>query len=299
MSFQIDAMARANAATRLEAWTSVLTYDRRVLNVRPVFAVDGLSVADVACRHDRGRGTAEPAPGHMLVVVRRGCFVRTADGVRSVLDPTTAYCTNPGEEQRYDHPLDGGDDCTAIGVDATLAASVLGGQPDLPAVLPTSSPLDLAHRVLLAAAHRGVDTHQLYERTLRLVADALADALPARVASGSPAGVRARRALADAAREALAERPERSLPELARELAVSPHHLSRVFSAVTGHTVSRHRMRLRTRAALGRLVGGETDLAALAADLGFADQSHLCRVLRSETGSVPSALRRLLNGAGA
>jgi AraC-like DNA-binding protein len=53
-------------------------------------------------------------------------------------------------------------------------------------------------------------------------------------------------------------------------------------------------MRLRVRAALERLAGGERSLARLAADLGFADQSHLCRVIRSETGHTPSALRRAL-----
>ncbi|MQA75171.1 MAG: helix-turn-helix domain-containing protein, partial [Solirubrobacterales bacterium] len=103
-----------------------------------------------------------------------------------------------------------------------------------------------------------------------------------------------RRALADAAREALAADPERSLPDLACALATSPHHLSRVFRAQTGHTVSRHRMRLRARAAMERLAGGERELARLAADLGFADQSHLCRVLRGETGRTPSALRAAL-----
>jgi AraC-like DNA-binding protein len=266
-----------------------------VLTVRQAFARDGLSLADVACRHDRGRGEAEPAHARMLVMVRRGCFVRHADGVESVLDPTVAYCVNPGEEHRYDHPHDDGDDCTAIGVDSALAASFRGGEPDLPpAGVPVSPAVDLAHRALLAAARRGDDGHQLYERALRLVVAVLQTADPVRMASGLPAGQRARRALAAAAREALAERPERSLPELARALGVSPHHLSRVFSSVTGHTISRHRMRLRTRAALERLACGETDLARLAADLGFADQSHLCRVVRSETGTVPSVLRRLL-----
>jgi AraC-like DNA-binding protein len=53
-------------------------------------------------------------------------------------------------------------------------------------------------------------------------------------------------------------------------------------------------MRLRTRAALERLAAGENNLARLAADLGFADQSHLCRVVRSEYGVPPSVLRRLL-----
>jgi AraC-like DNA-binding protein len=114
------------------------------------------------------------------------------------------------------------------------------------------------------------------------------------VAAGRPGTVRERRRVADAAHEALAADPDRSLPELAADLGVSAHHLSRIFRAAAGHTLSRHRMRLRVRAALERLAGGERSLARLAADLGFADQSHLCRVIRSETGHTPSALRRAL-----
>jgi AraC-like DNA-binding protein len=266
-----------------------------VLTVRTVFIADGVSLADVACRHDRGRGEVEPAPARMLVLVRRGCFTRTANGVVSVLDPTVACFINPGEEQRYDHPHDHGDDCTAIDLDATLASTVHGGEPGLPVgAIPISPTLDLAHRALLAQARRGDDRHQLYERTLRLIVAVLESATPGRVASGRPGDTRARHALAAAAREALAERPERSLTELARDLTVSPHHLSRVFSATTGHTISRHRMRLRTRAVLERLAAGENNLARLAADLGFTDQSHLCRVVRSESDVPPSVLRRLL-----
>jgi AraC-like DNA-binding protein len=55
-------------------------------------------------------------------------------------------------------------------------------------------------------------------------------------------------------------------------------------------------MRLRARTALEHLSDGEQDLARLAADLGFADQSHLCRVVRRETGYTPSALRQALAG---
>jgi AraC-like DNA-binding protein len=266
-----------------------------VLTVRPVFLGEGVSLADVTCRHDRGRGQVEPATDRMLVLVRRGCFARSANGRVNVLDPTTACFVNPGEEQRYDHPHHDGDDCTAIGVDTTLASTVHGGEPDLPVgAVPISPALDLAHRNLLAQARRGDDEHQLYERVLRLIAAVLQSASPGRVASGSPGGARARHALAAAAREALAEHPDRTLTELARELTVSPHHLSRVFSAITGHTISRHRMRLRTRAVLERLAAGEDDLARLAADLGFTDQSHLCRVVRSESDVPPSVLRRML-----
>jgi AraC-like DNA-binding protein len=256
----------------------------------------GIEICDVACRHRRGRGPAdEQAAGHALVFVRRGCFVRNSDGVESVLDPTLAYCMNPGEEQRYDHPHDHGDDCTSLFMDQALVASIWGGDPMLPSQpLPTSPRIDLEHRQLLSAARKRAHPDELLERAIVLSALTLEQAEPRRVASGQPTGTRARRAVTDGVREILAASPERSLPELARELSVSPHHLSRVFRAMTGHTVSRHRMRLRTRAALDRLAAGEQSLARLSADLGFADQSHLCRVLRQETGRPPSALRELL-----
>jgi AraC-like DNA-binding protein len=267
-----------------------------MLSARTVVSRDGLAIADVACRHTRGRGHAgELAGGHGVVFVRRGCFVRSADGVEALLDPTVAYCVNPGEEQRYDHPHADGDDCTAVHMHADLVASLWGGDAALPtSPLPISPALDLEHRLLLADARRGADPHDVVERSIALAATALECADARRVAAGRPATARARRALADGAREALAAAPERSLPDLARALAVSPHHLSRVFRAATGHTIARHRMRLRARSALERLAGGDLDLARLAADLGFADQSHLCRVLRRETGRTPSALRAAL-----
>jgi|GEM_PF-5208630 len=267
-----------------------------MLETRTVFSGDGVEIADVACRHARGRGQAdEQSAGHAVIFVRRGCFLRSADGVESVLDPTVAYCMNPGEEQRYDHPHDHGDDCTALFLDPDLHATLWGGEPTLPSgPLSISPQVDLEHRLLLAAARRGGDADELVEQAITLTAHALERAGFRRVRSGRPATARARRMLIDGAREALSADPQQSLPDLARTLAVSPHHLSRTFQSLTGGTVSRHRMRLRARSTLERLAGGERDLARLAADLGFADQSHLCRELRRETGQTPSALRHAL-----
>ena len=266
-----------------------------VLRARHIVRSDGIAIADVRCSHRAGRGRTEHAGGHAVVFVRRGCFVRDAGGVETLLDPTVAYFTNPGDEQRFDHPHSHGDDCTAIQLDAELVASLWGGDPALPAgPLRTSPAIDLEHRLLLAASRRGDDPHELVERALALTADALERVDARRVAAGRPATAHARRALADGAREALAADPDLSLPELAEALAVSPHHLSRVFRTATGHTVARHRMRLRARAALERLAGGERSLARLAAELGFSDQSHMSRVLLRETGRTPSALRHAL-----
>jgi AraC-like DNA-binding protein len=270
--------------------------NRTVLRRRTVLHRDGVALHDVACRHGQGRGReTDRVSAHSLIFVRRGCFVRSAEAGDALLDPTVAYCVNAGEEERYDHPHADGDDCTALSLDLDLLAAVWGGEPTLPTQpLPTAPEVDVEHRLLLAAARRGADPHEVVERALVLIARVLEGADHRRVAAGRPASARRRRALVDSAREALAAAPGRSLPELAHDLAVSPHHLSRMFRSMTGHTISRHRMRLRARAALERLAGGERDLGWLAADLGFADQSHLCRVLRDETGRPPSGWRRML-----
>ena len=266
-----------------------------MLMARTVVERDGLEIADIACRHERGRGSAEEAARHSIGFVRRGCFVRSSGAGEELLDPSSIFFVNPGEEQRYDHPHSGGDDCTALFLDANLVASIWGGDPSLPSRPLHGAPqFDLEQRLLLAGGRSGADSDAFVERAILLAAGVLEISDRRRVHSGRRTKSHAQEAIVARAREALAADPGQSLPELSRALAVSPHHLSRLFRAVTGHTISRHRMRLRTRAALERIAGGERNLARLAADLGFADQSHLCRVVRSETGSTPSSLRAAL-----
>jgi AraC-like DNA-binding protein len=275
----------------------VLIWDHGVvISARRILSRDGVTIADVRCRHGAGRGHgAEACSEHSIVFVRRGCFVRSADGVETLLDATSAYCMTPGEEQRYDHPHAGGDDCTALTLEAGLVASLWGGETALPAgPIAVSPALDLEHRLLLAASRRAEDADELVERAIVLTATALEDADVSRVSAGRPGTARGRRALVDGVREALADDPDRSLADLSRLLAVSPHHLSRVFRAAAGRTISRQRIALRARAAMERLADGERDLARVAADLGFADQGHMCRVLRRETGATPSELRAAL-----
>jgi transcriptional regulator GlxA family with amidase domain len=107
----------------------------------------------------------------------------------------------------------------------------------------------------------------------------------------------ARAEAVEATREVITAEPGTGLLELARRVAVKPHHLSRIFSDSTGQTISRYRNRIRVRMALERLVDGETSLARLAGDLGFADQAHLCRVVRSEVGQPPAHLRERLGAS--
>lgn len=59
-------------------------------------------------------------------------------------------------------------------------------------------------------------------------------------------------------------------------------------------TVTHYRQRVRIGRALDRLEAGENSLSTLAADLGYADQTHLTRTMRQHLGHTPTALRRLL-----
>lgn len=266
-----------------------------MLERRLHLVTDLLTIADVACRHRRGRGQLEQAEHYSLVFIRRGSFVRSTGGVEATLDPTLAYCVASGEEQRFDHHDSCGDDCTAFFFSPELVASLAGGELVLPSRPVDVGPdIDLEHRLLLVACRRGGDEEEVLESALGLITRLLERADPHRVASGRPTTAVARRRLVDGARELLAADPGYPLTELARDLAVSVHHLSRIFHDLTGHTIARHRMRLRARAALERLAAGDDDLARLAADLGFSDQSHLGRVLKGETGRTPAAARRLM-----
>jgi AraC-like DNA-binding protein len=249
---------------------------------------DRFAVVDVRGGSGAGDWSAPEAPSsYGVVFVRSGCFRRLSNGVESVLDPTSVYFESPGREQRLLHPRDGGDRRTAIELAPELLEPLLN--VPLPAAAVMSTPfVDLEHRRLLALAHRTpaqVDEDQV----MTLVMSVVAQASAARRTADS-----VRRRAVDTVRELLTADPRLSLLALARHVALSPYHLSRIFAAETGQTISNYRNCLRARAALERIGEGERSLARMAADLGFADHAHLTRVVRREAGAPPSTLRELL-----
>lgn len=251
----------------------------------------GLTVDAVTCA-DEGRGWSPTGvrDAHTLVLVRAGRFTRRGrDGVLD-LAPGVAYIARPGEEERFAHPDGGGDECTAVHMTPERWDALAGERVDRSALY-VDARLDLAHRRLL----RAVDDpgFALAEGLLELFTGALSQAVDAATPATAPPADR--RAVA-AAREAIASAhpSAKGLFTLAAHLGVSPYRLSRAFPAVTGMTLTRYRNTMRVTAVLARLEAGETGLARLAAELGFADHAHLTRTVRELTGGTPTALRRLL-----
>lgn len=79
--------------------------------------------------------------------------------------------------------------------------------------------------------------------------------------------------------------------DLAAEAGVHPVHLARVFRKFENRTPGEYQQRLQVRAACELLRDPEWTLAAIAAECGFSDQSHLTRVLRRMTGTTPARFR--------
>jgi AraC family transcriptional regulator len=94
-------------------------------------------------------------------------------------------------------------------------------------------------------------------------------------------------------RETIASRfTERlTIAALAMEAGVHPTHMARAFRQHYGCTVGELQRELRVAYARERITAGDA-LSAVAADAGFADQSHFTRTFRAVTGVTPAAFRR-------
>lgn len=84
---------------------------------------------------------------------------------------------------------------------------------------------------------------------------------------------------------------EHDIAVLARRLGVSAEHASRALSRSYGMSPRALRREARWRRAL-HLLGGALPLAEVAAAAGFADQSHLHRIVVAHAGCTPARLRR-------
>lgn len=247
----------------------------RLLVDRPEF-----SIRAVTCRDDHATWSPpEPVPEPGVVLVRSGGFRRRGRGGEVLADRTMGYAKLPGDEEHFAHPY-GGDECTSIRLGPDLWQGVSGP-------IYVDARLDLAHRLLWRAAHGDDPDFAVAERLVQLL-----DRTPRVAASDGD------RTAVERAREAIRSgHPEAGgLVPLARLVGVSPYRLSRAFPSIVGVPLTRYRNRVRVGAALDRIEQGETSLARLAFDLGFADQAHLTRTVRAHFGHTPRELRRLLAG---
>ncbi|GIG89505.1 helix-turn-helix domain-containing protein [Plantactinospora endophytica] len=267
---------------------------------------DGMGFYEVRCLNTEPRwAVARPCDSFTLHLARSGGYLRRLNGRERFVDPTSALFLKPSDDLTISHPLGCGDSYSAIEIDTEVLAERPDGERWLTSAgwegrLPVE--VDLRHRALVADSLRGVDGFELTERVHGLLGSLLADGPTrpgddlGRAVGRRPATLAAHGRLTDRVREVISGGGYTlGLTELAREVNCSPHHLSRVFHRTTGQSLTAYRNQVRTRAVLTALAGGEVEsLRRLAAEHGFADQSHLTRTLRQQLGHSPTQLRRIL-----
>ena len=85
-----------------------------------------------------------------------------------------------------------------------------------------------------------------------------------------------------------------TLGDLAADAGVHPAYLARCFRHRYGVSVGEYARRTRLAWAAAQLTSTDTPLATLAAEAGFADQSHFTRAFKQHTGLTPARYRAVV-----
>lgn len=86
-----------------------------------------------------------------------------------------------------------------------------------------------------------------------------------------------------------------SITEIAKSTGVHRVHLTRVFQAHFGVSVTQYRQRLALQKGISRLLSHKQSTATSANEAGFSDQSHFTRVMKKHFDVTPLKLRSLFN----
>jgi AraC-like DNA-binding protein len=260
-----------------------------------------LGVVDHACAP-----AAPPRPttaGYdCLLFVRSGVAEVWIEGRRLVTDPSQVVLIPRGASYRVRHRRCPDGTCaTTLHLDGSLSIAfsdfeggAAGGAVDVPAPALQVGSVELSYdlHVLLSLTRPAASPDRPPAEVARAIRRAV-ESVIARIRGLRRDGERAcprGSVLAQRAREALAARATEavSLARIAEQLGCSRFHLCREFKAGVGLTTQQYLHRLRVSEALYRLGDGESDLLALAIDLGFSHHSHFTSVFKRLVGVPPS-----------
>lgn len=258
-----------------------------------VFHSPLVCVCDVTCHAPQsGCSDEEWCSVTQIVVPRRGVFLLHHRGVPIVADPNTALVFRMGDTYQFSHPVNGGDQCTVLVFRPELMDEALGDIEAQHGTIHAATQMRI--HILTYTLATGLTDRLESEESAVLVLNALAKDFNSSLTLQRVSEFQQRRV--EEVRALLASKPTNPwhLESIARSVYCSPFHLARQFRAVTGESIVRYLLRLRLALALDRLAQGETDLAKLAVELGFAHHSHFSARFRSVFGETPTAVRNTL-----
>lgn len=257
-----------------------------------------VALREVRCfETSRAAGEEEQESAFCIELPMTGVYVHQCGGRGLVGAPGVALLMNRGDVHRTAHPAARGDRSIELVLSDAAVEPFTGPRTGTFPRRIVRVPLgvDLEVRLLARTAERGELTALELDERVRDLTSRILGWQPI-----GPLGDR-QRITVEAALEYLAWHlaEDADLPAVAAAVACSPHHLSRLFRAGTGTTLSAFRTELRVRAALERIADGASDLSAVACDVGFFDHAHMTRTFRRLLGGTPTGLRAELLAAQA
>jgi AraC family transcriptional regulator len=84
-----------------------------------------------------------------------------------------------------------------------------------------------------------------------------------------------------------------TLGEISRQVHLSPFHFHRRFAELLGLTPKHYMLECQITEAKAQLLAARKELSQIAADCGFAHQSHFTSRFKQATGLTPTRWRRL------
>lgn len=244
-----------------------------------------------------------PISESLFVFPRESVWIAHEGQAPFVADANTVTYYNAGQCYRRAKLSARGDQCEWFAIAPEAIAETLAGhdpeaidRPEAPFTF-THGPSDpesyLKQRLVFHHVSKEANPDRLFveEAVVSILGDVAAHAYRKTTASH----VRRRRDVdvVEAARDVIARRFKEnlSLSGISREVQASVFHLARLFKARTGFSLHAYRNQLRLRSALERLREPQTDLTAIALDLGFSSHSHFTETFRRSFGKTPSAVR--------
>jgi AraC-like DNA-binding protein len=280
-------------------------------NATIVFEGPGLSLGTLRCEPDDETWGEDALITHPIVAFPLSpAWVVRDRSERQLVNANHVVVHQAGDEYRREPFRAGGYRCLFVDADRALIREIAEefdpaawgvdvATYRVPVGLTALDPPTFAHcRRLADSAGRRPDpdgsaVHAVFG-LLRAVVRAACAGREGRARRGPrPATGRAHAAVVEDAKDAITSRfTERvTVHDVAAAVHVSPYHLSRVFRGRTGFAPHEYVDQLRVRTALDRILEGHDDLAALAAELGFAGPSHLGANFRRAFGVPPSQAR--------
>lgn len=250
---------------------------------------DGIELADMRPTVPRHEVHAHTHDEAHLLVLHRGAYLSSAQGMPAVCVEPVVLLNPPGTHHRdCFHSLDDARFLTvsldsALWTQATAGAAVPSHATRLPALaLPEAYRL---WRQLIDFDDTSVLAIEAEVQALLARSAGISDA--AAEASGSAWLARARARLQDD----VGNVP--GVAELAREAGLHPVYFARAFRRAYGCSPGDYLRQRRVEAAIVVLCGGSRPLAEVAGSCGFADQSHMSHALQRAIGLSPLQVRRL------